>query len=154
LSKNTKIYLLLGVVLLIWGVIGFKVINTLSKDVPRPLPENPVAAMPIEIKKSDTFKLMANYRDPFLGTLSVAKQKIVKKKNTKKPTAIVKRNIAYLGLVTQKGSGSTMYFVTIEGQQHIMTENEEVHQVTLIEGNAKNIKVRYNGISETIPLSQ
>ena len=71
-----------------------------------------------------------------------------------KKTPVAKRAIVYSGSVSQSDSGKTLYFVTIDGQQHIMSPKEEVDNVKLLHGNAGHIKVRYNGITETITLTE
>lgn len=142
----------MGLVLLIWGIIGFKVVGALS---PNPLPNRvsePKGKLPNVEKKKDTFSLLANYRDPFLGTLSSPKKTTVKKPKAK--PQVPKKNIVYSGLVSKSGSGSTLYFVTIDGQQVLMSRNEVVNDVRLVWGDGENIKVRYNGITETINRSQ
>lgn len=150
MSKKTKTYLLLCLVLVIWGIIGFKVIKALTHE-----PEIP----PIQISKpklsqiattKDTFSINADYRDPFLGTLPSTKKKVVQRTIKKEP--VQKRNIIYSGLVKESGSGNTLFFVSIDGQQHIMSLKEEINGVTLVYGNDKQIKVRYGGQSETISL--
>lgn len=152
MSKNVKTYLLLGVVLIIWGFIGFKVFKTISKKPEIPVVQPSTRVRQKTLKKKDTFTLMANYRDPFLGTLPGTKKKAVKQTVNKKPK--VRQAIVYSGLVSQSKSGKTRYFVTIDGKQHIMSINEEINGVTLLNGNSQSIKVRDNDILETIPLAQ
>ncbi len=135
-------------VLIIWGVIGFKVVNTLSPDPEPPALPEQVLDVPKATIKKDTFTLYANYRDPFLGTLPKSKSKPVKKlaKKEEKP----QKNIAYAGMVSQSGSSSALFFVTIEGKQHIMSPKQEIDGVRLLQGNAQRIKVRYDGNTQTI----
>ncbi|MHA7832357.1 MAG: hypothetical protein ACX93O_14780 [Flagellimonas sp.] len=152
MSKNIKTYLLLGVVLLVWGIIGFKVIKAISKEPELPAVRQPISILPKNIKKRDTFELVANYRDPFLGTLP-AKKKKPKKKVIRKEK-VEKKNIVYAGLVSRSESGKSMFFVSIDGQQHIMSKKQKIDDVSLVSGNEKSIRVRYNGIMETIARSQ
>ncbi|WP_421806116.1 hypothetical protein [Flagellimonas sp.] len=150
MSKSAKTYTLLGLVLLIWGIIGFKVIKALTHkpDIP-----------PIQVTKSelaqiattkDSFSINADYRDPFLGTLPSTKKKMAQRTIKKEP--VQKRNIMYSGLVTESSTGNTLFFISIDGQQHMMSLKEEINGVTLVYGNDKQIKVRYGGQSETISL--
>ena len=148
MSKNTKTYLLLGIVLLIWGIIGFKVVKAIAKEPEMPVVEPSTRVWQKTVKKKDTFTLLADYRDPFLGTLPVTKKKVVRQAIHKKPR--VKRNIVYAGLVSQSKSGKSMFFVSIEGRQHMMSERQKIEGVTLVKGNEKSITVHYDGRSETI----
>lgn len=140
----------MALVLLIWGIIGFKVIHAVSKEPEMPMVATQPTLIPKSMEKRDTFELAADYRDPFLGTLPISKQKPVNKTVQKKP--ISKRNIVYSGLVSQTGSGNTMYFVSIDGQQHIMSKNEEINGVKLLKGSDQKITVHYDDRSETIVL--
>jgi len=126
------------------------VIHAISKDPEMPMVATRTTVMPTSTEKKDTFELVADYRDPFLGTLPISKRKPIKSAVQKKP--ISKRNIVYSGLVSQTGSGNTMYFVSIDGQQHIMSKNQEINGVKLLKGNGQHITVRYDGRSETIVL--
>ena len=152
MSKQAKTYGLLALVLMIWGVIGFKVVNTLSPDPELPSVQEQVFDAPKTRIKKDTFRLYANYRDPFLGTLPKSQKKAVKKvvKKIEKP----KKNIVYDGMVSQSGSGSALFFVTIDGQQHIMSLKQEVEGVRLLKGSAQRVRVRYDGNSQTITLTE
>ena len=152
MSKQAKTYVLLGLVLLIWGIIGFKVVNGLSASSEPVVVMEPTRDLPKITKKKDTFTLIANYRDPFLGTTPVSKKKPAKKPIQKTKTP--KRNIIYAGLVSQNGSANALFFVSIDGKQHIMSKNEEIDQVKLLRGNGQQIKVRYNGKVETIALTE
>lgn len=139
-------------VLAIWGVIGFKVVNTLSPDAEPPALREQVFDAPKTTIKKDTFTLYANYRDPFLGTLPKSKKKPTNRvvKKAKKP----EKNIVFDGLVSQSGSGSTLFFVTIDGQQHIMSLKQEIEGVRLLKGSAKHISVRYDGNTKSIVLTE
>ncbi|MEM9144225.1 MAG: hypothetical protein AAGA86_14645 [Bacteroidota bacterium] len=153
MSKQTKTYLLLTVVLVIWGLIGFKVAKAISPDEKVP-PVQPMTAMvPKATIKKDTFTLWANYRDPFLGTLPKAKRPKKSVARAKPKKGMPQRNIAYAGSVAEQGTTNRMFFVTIDGQQHIMSKNEVVKEVRLISGTAESIKVRYNGSTKTILLN-
>jgi hypothetical protein len=60
----------------------------------------------------------------------------------------------YSGSVARTGDSKTLFFVTIDGQQHLMSKNEQADGVKLVTGNGEEIKVRYGGITETILRSQ
>ena len=83
MKKNNKTYLLLAVVIGIWGFIGFRLLNVVN---PSPIENTAFVSnetyVPKQLKARDTFSLALNYRDPFLGTVSAPKKakKIVAKK--------------------------------------------------------------------------
>lgn len=153
MKKNQKTYLLLTTVLAIWGILGFKVVGALNpSDSPQELVQLDKPYVPEVFEKQEPFAIAANYRDPFLGTPPKSDTpKVIVKKKVAKPQ-LPKRNIAYSGSVAQNGTKNRMFFVTIDGQQHIMSKNQEINGVTLVSGNPESIKVKYPGHSETIGL--
>jgi hypothetical protein len=151
LAKNTKTYLLLAVVLLIWGIIGCKIYNALSPDTPEPRQFTAIKFNPQVKSEKDTFSISAGYRDPFLGTMP--KKRITKVSKPKKKE-VLKRAISFTGSIINKNANSSIFFVTIEGAQFLMKPGQSHKEVTLVNGTAKNIRVRYSGITETIPLQE
>ena len=156
MKKNQKTYLLLTVVIGIWGLIAFKILNAAN---PEPAKMGPIASnevfVPKKIKHRDTFSIKADYRDPFLGTI-VANKKVKKKVAPKKKVekAIPQKKISYTGFITDGASKQKIFFVTIEGQQHMMGLNETVQEVKLVRGSKDKITVRCNGKTRTIALTE
>ncbi|MEM8927865.1 MAG: hypothetical protein AAGC45_06660 [Bacteroidota bacterium] len=155
MTKNQKTYVLLAIVLTVWGILGFKVFNGLGVDEPMEQKirlEVPYMAQTME--KREPILVTANYRDPFLGLPpkdQKPKSRIKKKSVKAKPP---KKNIVYSGWVAQNGAKNQMFFVTIDGQEHLMKKNQKVNGVTLVWGNQESIKVKYPGYTETIILDQ
>ncbi|MAU26785.1 MAG: hypothetical protein CMH48_07690 [Muricauda sp.] len=155
MKKNKKTYLLLAMVLVIWGILGFKIIGAINpSSEPTEIMDFPDPYVATAIKKRDTFSISANYRDPFLGTMPEGEApKRIAKKQVKK-TETPKKNIMYSGSVAENGSNKRLFFVSIDGQQHIMSRNESVEGVKLIRGNKESILVRYGNRTEIIVLNQ
>ncbi|PCJ95000.1 MAG: hypothetical protein COA50_11580 [Flavobacteriaceae bacterium] len=155
MKKNKKTYVLLSVVLAIWGILGYKIIVGIgSDDVQRNEMALVETYVPIKVKKRDTFVILANYRDPFLGTMP-KKAEVKNKRNVvPKKTVLPKKDITYSGSVSQSNTNNRMFFISIDGQQYIMSKKEEIVGVRLVSGNEQQIKVRYNGRTETISLTE
>lgn len=146
----------MAVVIGIWGFIGFKLLNAGN---PEPVTMTELASnevfVPKQLKKRDTFSIAANYRDPFLGTVQspkktkkkISSQKIVKKE-------VPQKAISYTGFITDNSSKQKIFFVTIEGQQHMMGINETVQEVKLVKGSKYQIKIRCDGKTRTIALTE
>lgn len=149
MSKNVRTYLLLGVVVLIWGFIGLKVLGALSPQPEAPIFSENVDFKPKKVIQRDTFSIVADYRDPFLGTMTQSNTKRTLK--AKQPT-VQFPNINYTGLISGQKTKDNIYFVTIDGAQHLMQKRNENNGVTLVSGTSTSIKVRYKGITKTIPL--
>ncbi|PRX57191.1 hypothetical protein [Flagellimonas meridianipacifica] len=148
MKNKKKTYLLLLVVLAIWGILGFRIIATLGPSEEVQSPTKTVALeQPLTLKKRDTFSINANYRDPFLGTLPKTKKKA---KTPKKKSPIApKRSIAYHGSVAQNGSKSRLFFVWVDNQQYIFEKGKSIDGVTVVSGTKERIKVTYAGHTET-----
>lgn len=140
---------MLGAVLMIWGVITVKVFGVLSPEPEIPVFAENVNFKPKEIIQRDTFSIVTDYRDPFLGTMSASKKNTIKK--TKRPV-VQFPNINYTGLITGQQNKDNIFFVTIDGTQYLMRKRSENNGVTLVSGTSKNIRVRYKGIAKTIQL--
>ncbi|MGW9686752.1 hypothetical protein [Flagellimonas sp. 2504JD1-5] len=150
MSKNTKTYLLLGAVLLIWGIIGFKVLGALSSEPEAPVLAENINFKPKEQVKKDTFSILVDYRDPFLGTMPPSKKK-PKTKGVAKPK-VQFPNINYTGLITDQDTKNHIFFVTISGNQYLMRKGNTQADITLLSGSSKSIRVRFKGIAKTITL--
>lgn len=144
--------MLLGVVLLIWGVVGYKILNTLSPDAPTQNQLKEISFEPKKIAEKDTFSILANYRDPFLGTLP--KKKVVKRKSKPKVAAVPEPNIIYTGSVINNDKKNSIFFVTIDGNQFLMKTKQQKQKVTLLSGTETAIRVRINGKLKTIAIQQ
>ncbi len=143
--------MLLGAVVMIWGIIGVKVFGALSSEPETPMFAENVNFKPKEVAQRDTFSILADYRDPFLGTLSASQKKTNTAKKAK-VAAVQFPNITYTGLITGQEGKDHIFFVTINGNQHVMQKRSENDGVTLVSGTSKNIRLRYKGIVKTIPL--
>jgi len=136
---------------MIWGIIGVKIFSALSPNEPDNSPIENVTFNKISTVQRDTFRIVADYRDPFLGTLP-------KKKSLKKPLikkkAVEKRNVSYTGSIIDKNGKNSVFFVSIDGEQVLMKTGQTHKGITLLRATEKNIRIRYSGIIETIPVQQ
>ena len=155
MKKQTKTYILLTVVLGIWGFIGLKVVNTINPPAAKVKTKLAQAAfIPKAIKQRDTFSISANYRDPFLGT--VYAPKMVKKATSKlaRKTEEPEKNIAYTGFISDGSPNPSIFFVTVDGQQRMMALEDSFQEVKLISGAKSKIKVKINGRIKSISLTE
>lgn len=155
MKKNRKTYTLLVLVLSIWGILGFRILRTVGPgtDPIGPIHDSAIFKIPIG-KEKDTFSLLADYRDPFLGTLPLdlsAKRPVTKLLPKKVPVPV---DIRYTGFVKENRSGSNIFFVHIDGEQRMLSRNESYKEVKLLSGNGDRITVRANGRNMTIALTK
>lgn len=156
--KNKKnIYFLLPAVLIIWGLLIYKVVrgvNPANNQV-----QSEVIARefkPILQKESESFSIQADYRDPFLGILE-------KKKVPKSPKIIkqaVKKEIVpfpqviYKGIIAPKGDDEPVFMIVVNERHYLYKKNETHAEVKLVSGNSEQIVLRFQRQQQIVALSQ
>lgn len=145
MQNKSKTYILLIGVLIIWGVLGFKIVSAVNPNVPVPESHNmSMAFNPKMVKELDTFSIKGVHRDPFLGTLE---KKRVAKTNVKVSIKkeLLWKPIQYHGTIAKKDSKTNLFIVTIDGSQYLMKIRQTIDEVKLIKGNDENIVLNYKG---------
>ena len=143
----------MGLVLVIWGIIGYRILSTISPEPNEPLVLAETVLKPLEKIKRDTFSITADYRDPFLGTLRRPGIKKKAKRNRPKKEHF-DIDVRYTGSMLNSNSGQRIFFVTINGQQSLMEKGKQAQGVSLVNGSERTITVRYKGILKKIELQQ
>lgn len=143
MKKEQKTYLLIGIVIIVWGFVGFQIFNYVN---PKEEVEQEVAFqkfVPQKQKEMESYEVHTYKRDPFLG-------KIINQNQPKKRTGkrIVKQeimfpNLVYNGIVTNGNKNA--FIITINGAQRAIRVGEVFKEVKLIRGNETQITVFYKG---------
>ncbi|RXP46371.1 hypothetical protein EC396_14230 [Lutibacter sp. HS1-25] len=158
MKSKKNIYILLPVVLIVWGIIGYKLFSAINPSTGlQTTPTNLVDFKPETIENEATYTLNLNYRDPFLGKNSAAKkQSTVRKSSSNHPKILIPfPPIVLNGIIEPKvRSRKTMYLVSINNKQHFLSVGQTVDGVTLTKGNSKAITVRFQKQQKEIPLQQ
>lgn len=155
--KNKKnIFLLIPAVLIIWGLIAYKIFSVVNpSDDLNYITNEHRTFVPDSLQAEIKFKLDLNYRDPFLGRI-ISKKPSVSKKQSKlrvKKTEIQFPPIVYNGLIKPKKVGrTTLYMVSINNKQHFFSTGTEIDGVTLLEGNDKEISIQFQKIKKQITI--
>jgi hypothetical protein len=153
MKKNTRTYVLLATVLLIWGTIAYRIFGSFGAGPMEAEVGPPKEFVPQPMGTKDTFGIYADYRDPFLGTVKT------KKKEKSAPAPVKKEippqlDIRYTGSIAGVDAGQRIFFVAISGQQHLMSLKDKVGEVTLLKGNAGEITVQIGKTARAIPLQE
>lgn len=146
--KNKKnIFFLVPAILIIWGLIGYRIYKAVN-----PLPIETITTntvddfKPKKIATTKSYTINAAYRDPFLGTLTsnIMRKRKVATTVTKPKEQLVFPTIVYKGIVSPKTSRkSAVYLVQINGQQNLLKLRSASQEITLISGNGKEIVLEY-----------
>jgi len=141
LKNKKKTYVLLFLVVSVWGMISYKVITGLHPDLPELTSQQTLAVQKFKLDtKIDTFSISSVERDPFLGT-------ILKKKSPstlpKKRKTILWHPITYLGIVKNSRQKQQVFIVSINGKQCLLKRGQTRDSTTLVSGNKNRITLRY-----------
>lgn len=159
--KNKKsIYILLPLVILIWGLLIYQFFN-FSNDKEIPISNTTLEAKSYQFIKPDTISINTNYRDPFLGKVyskpTVSSKKVYIKKNVApsdnnfKPE-IIKPSIIYKGIVSDTKDNYQVFMVLIDSKTFLMKKGQTENGLQLLSGNRTSIKIKYNKKTEVITL--
>lgn len=143
--------MLLGLVLVIWGIVGYKIISTIKPTPPNANQQySNVVFNPNINTQVDTFSIQLLGRDPFLGTLYYKKKLNPSLKINKPKEDIVWIPVIYHGTVSKQDSKEKICVLSINGQQHIMKIGQEMNGVKLIKANNIEVIVSYKDAKKTI----
>jgi len=145
--KNKKLtYILVPLVIIIWGGIFYRVFMYLNKT-PDINPQTVSRSIEnVSKEEIDTFSIIADYRDPFLDRKikhepSPVIQKTMSEEKHTKNNVIQKKNrtekrikwpeIRYGGLVQNPKSGNKVGLVKINGKDHLVKAGEIINDITV-----------------------
>ena len=157
--KNKKnIYILLPVVLLIWGSIIYRFFSFRAPETSEP-PATEMKIKPLKIKERDTTAIDANYRDPFLGKIEVPqsathKTKAKPKQAVKPKEQVQWPTIVYKGIVSDTKDKVKVFMLIINGKTCLMNKGNTAEEVFLKDGNRDAVYVKYKGNLNIILLQE
>ncbi len=149
MNKQQKTYILLGAVLIIWGIIGYQFLGNFSPNTAEVVKTSSLEFIPKKITHQKGYTVLANYRDPFLGKIPAVKKKSTKRKKKAPKIKTNFPNIIYNGVF--EGS-SKSFLLTINREQEIMVIGQTFKKVTLKSADKIKIKVLFNSEIKTIQL--
>lgn len=152
--KNKKFTYLLGLlVLIVWGIVIYRIFDTVAGSEDDFTPVQNVK----EEKNSndysvpaDTTHLLLNYRDPFRLTRQPdTAVKRIAQPGTARPSipkpAFSWNFVKYSGYTRSAGSKKLLAVMSINGQSAILQEGETVADVKLIKNYQDSVKVTFKG---------
>jgi flagellar basal body-associated protein FliL len=149
--KNKKnIYILLPIVLLIWGAVLYQFFTFTSGEQEQ-VPNTEVAIKPFKIKDKDTFSISISKRDPFLGSISSSENstKVKKTITTHKAPKLKEEmqwpEVSYNGIVSDNKEKVKVYMLIINGKTYLMRKGEQQEGVKLKDGDRETIYALYKG---------
>jgi hypothetical protein len=158
--KNKKMtYLLIAGAIVVWGLIFYRILMQVGSDDIPIAKKTFVKSFDDHIfEKPDTFSLIANYRDPFLG--AVAKPRIntdgsLKPSPSAKPSIVVEKKVAELpfdwsiikfhGTILNSKTGKRVAFVTLKGRELMLSDGENYEGLTILKNLNDSLQIQYQG---------
>jgi hypothetical protein len=160
--KNKKLtYLLICAVAAVWGIILYRVFFNEAADEYEPTNQHSqIEKDPYDqyVAREDTFRLVLNYRDPFLGTL----QNDVVDKSTSAispqvnipvappPPPIDWSFVKYSGYVVNPKTKTLVSIISVNGVERMIAEGETFGGVRLLKNKRDSILISWQGKNKHI----
>ncbi|OFX36396.1 MAG: hypothetical protein A2X08_14920 [Bacteroidetes bacterium GWA2_32_17] len=162
--KNKSVrYILIFLVVLVWGTIAYKLFSYVNSDEDEIVSQNIPKQKNEQNTVSDTFQLASNYRDPFLGKGNNSNNqngnpnnqkviKIVKQKEIPKveKTIINWPKFSYQGIITNQKSKNQTGLLKINGKDFIIYQGNVINEVEINKLFNDSVIVKYAGELKTI----
>jgi len=152
--KNKRLLILLIMVILIWGVIGYKVYKHLEGDSVIDI-QRPPRTMKQELPK-ESMRLSLKYADPFLKNVIVKKgvekrsiltamrKQSVKATTTSVPVHIDWSRLKYFGMMRNSSRQLKTGIVRVDNNDVFVREGEQVDIFTILDIGVDSIKVKHS----------
>jgi hypothetical protein len=130
MKSRKTVYLLLGLVLAIWGTIVYRVLSKISPDA-KPASSEPFFAGD-KAALQDTFALLADYPDPFLGQgappdAAPAAEPVLKAPPPPEPVKTVAWPVVrYTGIIKNMKKDRQFIVLQVNGKDHLVTAGQQV----------------------------
>lgn len=155
MKKKKNTYLLLALVLFIWGMVIYRFFSYTSPELPQNTSSKQFTMRPLEMKPKENFVIDVNYRDPFLGKMyapATASKPTAKKRKIVEP--VEWPQVIYKGIVSDTKDKKKVFMLIINGKAHMMKEKEVVDNILLKSGNRNSVTVKYKGDLTTIMIQE
>lgn len=150
--KNKKnIYILLPIVLFVWGAVLFQLFSFTSSDEIITANNSELTIKPLKFNKRQSFSIDINYRDPFLGKMyaenTTPKPKVnnAAAKTVKPKETLVWPVILYKGLISDTKDKNKIFMLIIDNRNYYMKIGDTENEIFLKSGDKESIYVKYKG---------
>lgn len=153
LKNKEKTYVLLVLVLAIWGIIGYRIVTTINPKTPEVSKEHmEVAFNPNINTQMDTFSIQRLDRDPFLGTI-YKKKTVMTPKMTKPMEPVVWPNVVFHGVISKQDSKEKLCVLSINSIQQILKIGQSTDGIKLIRATNQEALVSFKNQRKAISKS-
>ena len=148
LKGKKGLYVLLPLVVFIWGMITYQVVDVFSVEESVADQFQPLKKANYKVIEREAFSIGSVDRDPFLGKI-YAPAKTPKKKGKTRPKKEIKKKkwprLSYKGMVSDNKGGATVFLLEINKQTQLVKIGQVVEDIKIISGNKKEVKITFQG---------
>lgn len=156
MKKKKTIYLMMPLIILVWGFVFFQVYNYFFSK-PAYATEVVKEMIRIDEIKQDTFSIVADYRDPFLGKKEQFRGNNSSSNTTKKRSKPTQTKIerpwpliTYNGMIKNNNSDRRVGIVNVDGKEYLVKEKDVVNDIIILAINKNEVNVRFQKENKTI----
>jgi hypothetical protein len=156
--KKTKTYILLAVVITIWGFLLFKIYEAFFGEKDQVVYQQNQNRKKLDIKnKKETLQIEYPNRDPFLGIIYKPVPKDESKFKSKPRKKInydsIFNTITYKGFIKSKQDSSYLYIINYKQRSLVLKPKDKFEEVIFLSGDAEEIQVKYKSVTKTIKIA-
>ncbi|MBZ9731339.1 hypothetical protein LB467_16745 [Salegentibacter sp. JZCK2] len=148
LKNKASLYLLLPLVVIIWGIVIYKVVGAFGDETVVMSEAPGVVGKEIIRVKKDTFSLLPIDRDPFLGHYYKKPDQ-----SKSKPVFPVEKvewpEVSYLGLISDTGESSKVHILQINGRQFLIEKGGTAEEIKIIASGPEKVTLLFRGDRKT-----
>jgi hypothetical protein len=157
MKKKKTLYIMLPIVALVWGFVLYQLFSSFF-STPNYAIKKAEQIINIDEIKQDTFLIVANYRDPFLGKKVRLKKVNNTSSNVKKNTVKISQvkaeqswpSITYNGMIKNNNSDRRVGILKVNGKEYLVKEKDMVNEITILSINKNTVSVRFQKENKTI----
>lgn len=162
MKSKKSIYILLPLVLLIWGILGYRLFSFFGNDETEVQENSNFQVQNIDYKAPDSIKIVVDYRDPFTGKLSSGNNNentnsVIRKpksENTILEKQEIKPVIVYRGLVSDTKDKNKVFMFSVDNKTYLLERGQTENDIKVISGDAKQITLLINKKKEVVAISK
>ncbi|MCB0401207.1 MAG: hypothetical protein KDD41_03930 [Flavobacteriales bacterium] len=158
-KKKKIVYIMLPIILLVWGYVFFQFFSFFSSS-PNYAKADSDITVDIDEIQADTFSIVANYRDPFLGDQKIkvtsGHSSQTQKSNKQKPKQVTPVSekkwpaLQYKGMIKNNQSKARVGILNINGHEQLVKEKQILSDVTVLEINKDFIQLQFQNEKKTL----
>lgn len=154
-KKKRTLYLLISVVAIYAAIITRFLFLSDEGDAVELANTSVNTFTPTQYQVQKNFKIINNYRDPFLGDIP---RKVISNKtdtsiSIQEPENTFFPEVQYLGVISDTGGAKKVLSLRINSREYVLREGSVTDSIQIISGDQKKMVVSFKGKKKVINIS-